>query len=45
MHNREYALKNVTHKFHWDFEIQTDHLISARLLDLAIASEKREYTK
>ena len=30
MHNPESVLENETNKFLWDFEIQTDHLISAR---------------
>ena len=33
MHNPESALENETHKFLSDFEIQTDHLISARRPD------------
>ena len=28
MHNPTSVLENETHKFLWDFEIQTDHLIS-----------------
>ena len=30
VHNSEPILENESHKLHWDFEIQTDHLISAR---------------
>ena len=30
MHKPESVLENKTHKLLWDFEIQTDHLISAR---------------
>ena len=30
MHKLAYVLENETHKLQWDFEIQTDHLISAR---------------
>ena len=30
MHNPEYAEENETHKILWNFEIVTDHLISAR---------------
>ena len=30
MLNPEYILENDTHKILWDFEMQTDHLISAR---------------
>ena len=29
MHNLEPVLENDTHKLLWDFDIQTDHLISA----------------
>ena len=36
MYNPESVLENVTRKFLWDFEIQTDHLISARRPDLII---------
>ena len=35
-------MENETHKFLWDFEIQTDHLISARRQDLVIVNEKKE---
>ena len=30
------VLENDTHKLLWDFDIQTDHLISARRLNLII---------
>ena len=30
MHNPTSVLDNDTHKLLWDFDIQTDHLISAR---------------
>ena len=30
MHNPESVLENETHKILWDFEIQTNYLISAR---------------
>ena len=36
MHNPESVLKNETYKLLCDFEIQTDHLISARQPDLII---------
>ena len=36
MHNPESALENEMHKILWDFEIQTDHLISVRRPDLVI---------
>ena len=36
MHNPDSAQENKTHKTHWDFMVQTDHLISAaRRPDLA----------
>ena len=41
MHNPESVLENETHKFFWDLEIQTDHLISARRLDLEIVNKKK----
>ena len=43
MHNPESFLQEI-HKLLWDFEIQTDHLISARWPDLMIANnnDKRE---
>ena len=34
MHNPAPVLENDTHKLLWDFEIQTDHLISGRRSDL-----------
>ena len=37
----ESVLENETQKFLWDFEIQTDHLISARRPDLVIANKKQ----
>ena len=36
MHNTESAPENETHKLFWDFEIETDHQISARRPDLGI---------
>ncbi len=36
MHNPATVLENDTHKFLWDFDIHTDHFISARRLDLII---------
>ena len=30
MHSSESVLENETHKLLWDFDIQTDHLISAK---------------
>ena len=42
MHNPAPVLENDTHKFLWDFDIQTDHLISARRLDLILIYKKKE---
>ena len=42
MHNPASVLENETYKLLWDFEIQTDHLISTRRLDLVIINKKRE---
>ena len=35
-HINSYGTLNDTHKLLWDFDIQTDHLISARKPDLII---------
>ena len=40
MHNPAPILENDTHKLLWDFDIQTDHLISARRPDLIIIYKK-----
>ena len=45
MHNPAPVLENNTHKLRWDFNIQTDHLISARRPDLIIINKKRELAK
>ena len=42
MHNPGYALENGTYKILRDFEIQTDHLISARRPDLMIVNKKKK---
>ena len=36
---------NDTHKLLWDFDIQTDHLISARRPDLIIINKKKKKEK
>ena len=41
MQNPETVLENETHKLHWDLEIRTDHLISARQVDLAIVYKNK----
>ena len=46
MHDPASVLKNDTHKILWDFDIQMDHLISARRPDLIIINKKkREFAK
>ena len=42
MHNPTPVLENDTHKLLWDFDIQTDYLISARRPDLMIINKKKE---
>ena len=41
MHNPESVLEKETHELHWDFEIQTDHQISARRPDLVIVCQEK----
>ena len=47
MPNPTSVQENETHKLLWDFEIQTDHLISARRPELIIINNnnKRELAK
>ena len=46
MHNSVSVQENDTDKLLWDFDIQTDHLISARRLDfIVINNKKREVLK
>ena len=45
MHSPEPVLENDTHKLLWDFDIQMDHLISARRPDLIITNKKRKKKK
>ena len=45
MHNPAPVLENGTHKLLWDFDIQTDHLISARRPDLIIINKKKRICK
>ena len=40
MHNLEAALDNDIHELLWDFDIQTDHLISTRRPDLIVVNKK-----
>ena len=45
MHNPASILENDTHKLLWDFNIQMDHLISARKPDLIIIKKKKRTCK
>ena len=45
MHNAAPVLENDKHKLLWDFDIQTDHLISARRPDLIIINKKKRICK
>ena len=45
MHNPESVQENETHKLLWDFEIQTDHQIWARLPNLIISKKKKRKEK
>ena len=42
MHNPAAVLEKDTHKLLWDFNIQTDHLISARRPDFIIINNRKE---
>ena len=42
MHNQESVPENETNKILWDFEIQTDHLISARRQNHVIVYKKKK---
>ena len=41
MHNPAHAQENNTHELLWDFDIHTNHLISARRPDLIITNKKK----
>ena len=45
MHNPASVQENETYKILWDFDIHTDHLISARRPDLIIIKKIRELAK
>ena len=45
MHNTAPVLENNTHKVLWDFDIQMDHIISARKPDLIIINKKKRICK
>ena len=44
IHNPTPALENESHKLLWDFEIQTDHLISTSPLDLVVVKKILKFT-
>ena len=45
MHNPAPVLKNDTYKLLWDFNIQTDHQITARRPDFIIINKKKKICK
>ena len=45
MHNPASVLENDTHRILWDFDIHTDHLISARRPDLIIINKIKRTCK
>ena len=45
MHNPAPVLENDTYKLLWDFDMHTDHLISARRPDLIIINRKKRTCK
>ena len=45
LQNPEFFQENQTHKFPWDFEIQTDNLVSTRRPDLLIINKKKISTR
>ena len=42
MHNPAPVLENDIHKLLWDFDIQTNHLISARRPNIVIINKKKK---
>ena len=45
MHNPAPVLEDYTHKLLWDFDIQTDHIISVRRPDHIIINNKKKICK
>ena len=45
MHNPAHVLENDKHRLLWDFDIQKDHLISARRPDLILINKKKRTCK
>ena len=44
-HTNKCYMHSPAHKLLWDFDIQTDHLISARRPDLIVINKKQELAK
>ena len=42
MRKLEFILENETHKILWDFKIQIDYQIPARIADLVLINKKKE---
>ena len=42
MHKRKSVPENEMHKIHWDFKIQTLHLIPARIPEIVIINKKKK---
>ena len=42
MHNQASVLENDTHELRWDFDVQTNHLISATRPDIIIINKKKK---
>ena len=40
-YKNQYLPRRMRHKVLWDFEIETNHLIPARILDLVIIEKKK----
>ena len=45
MYDQASVLENDAHKLLWDFDIETDHLISARRSHLLIIKKKKKKEK
>ena len=45
MHNPAAVLENGTPKLLWNFDIQTDHVMSARRPDLIVINKKKRKRK
>ena len=45
MHKLEFVQENKSNKILWDFEIQTDHIITGRRPDLVVITKKKKKKK